>query len=486
MEEHRLGAALGDSSESANSKPLVSRVRFRKQFKKTQLCRFWANGSCWNSDDCTFAHGRNEVQGRPDLYKTSICENWTKGCCRYESQHCQFAHGHQELRATPLFVKTTLCKDFFRGFCSLGDMCRHAHSNDELQLGQQQMEDLQSGIPDMMQGRTLSDQQQFQEASRSLSLPSDRWANTSTEPPQKSEWKSHSTAEMESSPSSISSIKAALSQYNLPRPAPAEELNDNMQCMEPGEQEVQRQCQDLSALLEIFESSVNPSGSKSSLPAAAPALVDRGLYQGVDESGDDVELLREAYELRAKISKLQWEKEQQAKMIMLSLQAAARSSQRSEPALHMQPNAYEAYNDRILHGGKSEFDAPSASDARGQIIVGKAQRQHVAATQQQKGGKQRSQRQRPAAWPSDALVRAQEELKQTHRDLKASARGACQKGAPSSAYAAEPEPILSHPDLIYSTCQSLITGTSVYPGLGKGQDLLRDEVPEHVFPPRVR
>jgi len=77
--------------------------RFQAQFWKTELCRFWRSG-CRNGKLCPFAHGEQEMMGRPDLCKTSLCQRWAKGACPLEASECRFAHGRLDLRATPNFM----------------------------------------------------------------------------------------------------------------------------------------------------------------------------------------------------------------------------------------------------------------------------------------------------------------------------------------------------------------------------------------------
>ena len=45
---------------------------------------------------------------------------------------CSFAHGLEELRTTNSFYKTTICLSFMRGECSNGDLCRFAHGDEDL------------------------------------------------------------------------------------------------------------------------------------------------------------------------------------------------------------------------------------------------------------------------------------------------------------------------------------------------------------------
>jgi len=82
---------------------------FRKQFKKTQLCRYHASGKCKSGKKCTFAHGASELSVVPNLDKTSMCSAWLVGKCD-KGDECKFAHGAKDLRLTPLF-KAALLKD---------------------------------------------------------------------------------------------------------------------------------------------------------------------------------------------------------------------------------------------------------------------------------------------------------------------------------------------------------------------------------------
>mmetsp|Transcript_88709 Transcript_88709/g.170042 ORF Transcript_88709/g.170042 Transcript_88709/m.170042 type:complete len:396 (+) Transcript_88709:50-1237(+) len=75
------------------------RDRFRSQFFKTEMCKFYRTG-CRNGNTCEFAHGQEELSIRPDLTKTSLCREWQKGVCKLPPSECQFAHGQQDLRMT--------------------------------------------------------------------------------------------------------------------------------------------------------------------------------------------------------------------------------------------------------------------------------------------------------------------------------------------------------------------------------------------------
>lgn len=90
----------GNANENGNGNG-----RFRAQFWKTELCRFWRSG-CRNGKLCPFAHGDEELTARPDLAKTSLCQRWAKGSCPLEATECRFAHGHLDLRATINFSQS--------------------------------------------------------------------------------------------------------------------------------------------------------------------------------------------------------------------------------------------------------------------------------------------------------------------------------------------------------------------------------------------
>lgn len=78
----------------------------------------------------------------PDLRKTAICPEWKRGDCPLRPEECKYAHGLEELRATDSFRWTTPCKFYFRGKgCPLGQLCRHPHSTQEMELGLQRAED---------------------------------------------------------------------------------------------------------------------------------------------------------------------------------------------------------------------------------------------------------------------------------------------------------------------------------------------------------
>eukprot|EP00929_Paragymnodinium_shiwhaense_P088072 TRINITY_DN4828_c0_g1_i2.p1 TRINITY_DN4828_c0_g1~~TRINITY_DN4828_c0_g1_i2.p1 ORF type:complete len:504 (+),score=127.55 TRINITY_DN4828_c0_g1_i2:141-1652(+) len=118
--------------QQRDGKPKAMHSRFLAQFHRTEPCRFFDTG-CRNGNNCPFAHGREQLQNRPNLWKTSLCTRWQAWNCPYPVEECSFAHGHQDLHVTHSYLKTVLCKDFIKDRCQLGNKCRHAHGYGELQ-----------------------------------------------------------------------------------------------------------------------------------------------------------------------------------------------------------------------------------------------------------------------------------------------------------------------------------------------------------------
>lgn len=70
----------------------------RGVFEKTQLCKFFAKGTCSRGEKCSFAHGNDQLRARVDFSCTRLCTDFMRsgGCCA--GQECRFAHGLDELR----------------------------------------------------------------------------------------------------------------------------------------------------------------------------------------------------------------------------------------------------------------------------------------------------------------------------------------------------------------------------------------------------
>lgn len=81
-----------------------------------------------------------------------MCKNFlaTQRC---DQEDCTFAHSLDELRATDKFYKTTMCCFYYYGSCKLGELCRHAHSKEELRS----LPDVQ-GLPESLACALLIEQ----------------------------------------------------------------------------------------------------------------------------------------------------------------------------------------------------------------------------------------------------------------------------------------------------------------------------------------
>ncbi|CAK0797633.1 unnamed protein product [Prorocentrum cordatum] len=64
---------------------------------KTRLCMYYANGYCARGEDCSFAHGSDDVRTAPDFSYTQPCKSFMKtGKCR-QGDACKFAHAPGKL-----------------------------------------------------------------------------------------------------------------------------------------------------------------------------------------------------------------------------------------------------------------------------------------------------------------------------------------------------------------------------------------------------
>lgn len=103
-------------------------TRFRNQFFKTSLCKFFKSNRCQRGKACVYAHSPDELRSPPDLQRTSLCQKG-KDC---SSPICPFAHSMHELRSTEVFYKTASCRFHASGVCYLGNTCRYSHDSQEL------------------------------------------------------------------------------------------------------------------------------------------------------------------------------------------------------------------------------------------------------------------------------------------------------------------------------------------------------------------
>mmetsp|Transcript_61754 Transcript_61754/g.177792 ORF Transcript_61754/g.177792 Transcript_61754/m.177792 type:complete len:339 (+) Transcript_61754:85-1101(+) len=66
---------------------------------KTQLCRFFGKGRCRLGKNCSYAHGKQQLRAKPNLWRTQFCKEFVEtGLCRY-GERCRFAHRPEEVRA---------------------------------------------------------------------------------------------------------------------------------------------------------------------------------------------------------------------------------------------------------------------------------------------------------------------------------------------------------------------------------------------------
>jgi hypothetical protein len=71
------------------------------RFAKTKICKFHLQGKCAKGSNCSFAHGGDEMEHAPDLYRTQLCMALMKtGKCK-DSETCKYAHTREQLRALP-------------------------------------------------------------------------------------------------------------------------------------------------------------------------------------------------------------------------------------------------------------------------------------------------------------------------------------------------------------------------------------------------
>ena len=106
--------------------------KYRQQFFKTSMCKYYLENACRKGNLCSHAHSEDELQNKPVLSKTRMCKQILRnGNCI--DPECCFAHEIDELVAANAFFRTKMCEFHISGNgCKLGDKCRYAHSRDEL------------------------------------------------------------------------------------------------------------------------------------------------------------------------------------------------------------------------------------------------------------------------------------------------------------------------------------------------------------------
>lgn len=66
-------------------------------FEKTKMCKFFIMGCCSRSDNCQFAHDKEDLSSAPNLFRTKLCKSLINtGNC--SDANCRYAHSRDELR----------------------------------------------------------------------------------------------------------------------------------------------------------------------------------------------------------------------------------------------------------------------------------------------------------------------------------------------------------------------------------------------------
>ena len=105
--------------------------KYKKQFYKTTLCKYFLENSCKKGDECSHAHSPDELQEKPILSKTRMCKMILRmGNCN--DPECMFAHDINELVSANAFFRTKMCDFYLNSGCKLGNKCRYAHAPEEL------------------------------------------------------------------------------------------------------------------------------------------------------------------------------------------------------------------------------------------------------------------------------------------------------------------------------------------------------------------
>ena len=110
------------------------------------MCAFFETNGCLHGDKCDFAHDVSELQPIPDLRKSTLCINYSKGYAfvcllpnhinslrRCAASDCRFAHGTHELRIADALSDNVprLCSMWVHGKCAFGAHCRNRHAFEE-------------------------------------------------------------------------------------------------------------------------------------------------------------------------------------------------------------------------------------------------------------------------------------------------------------------------------------------------------------------
>jgi len=171
-----------DNNDPSSNLPAKS----KPSLFKTRLCALFTHGKCMHGSNCNFAHSNEELQGSPDLRKTSLCVEYMQtGRCRREHD-CRFAHGYGELRHTAEVFKTSLCTFWEYGNCQYGNFCRHAHGIKELRTVEENRRNFSQNLHQPSAERTSSTHAESISTSNTYT---DSSASDHSEPAQYSDFK---------------------------------------------------------------------------------------------------------------------------------------------------------------------------------------------------------------------------------------------------------------------------------------------------------
>lgn len=121
------------AAQTAATHPLLAQYLMggqapREKGFKTKLCTYFTEGgTCPNGENCTFAHGANEVPG----WKSRMCK-FPAGTCP-QGDKCSFAHAVAEVMGANVQLKMKMCKYVLEGaLCPKVDICGFAHDPSEI------------------------------------------------------------------------------------------------------------------------------------------------------------------------------------------------------------------------------------------------------------------------------------------------------------------------------------------------------------------
>lgn len=129
-----LHHSLNKNSEGLSKIPEMSPSFFCESMNQTEVNSEISYGSNHSPNSESLSQLANSKKPVPNKYKTEICRNWEmEGYCRFGDE-CTFAHGGDELNrraSMPANYKTKVCKQFTDEpfYCPYGEKCQFIHIN---------------------------------------------------------------------------------------------------------------------------------------------------------------------------------------------------------------------------------------------------------------------------------------------------------------------------------------------------------------------